>query len=78
MYIHLSGRHYDVNHFQPQAFVSGLSLPSLSIFWDVSRRSAAAILTSPGCFYSLELRLDKLFLVFRQGFFLSAGLFTKI
>ena len=45
MYIHLPGRHYDVNPFQPQAFVSGLSLPSLSIFWAVSRRSAAAILT---------------------------------
>ena len=78
MYIHLSGRHYDVNHFQPQAFVSGLSLPSLSIFWDVSRRSAGAILTSPGGLYRLELRLDRLFLVYQQGFFLSAGLFRKI
>ena len=78
MYIHLSGRHYDVNHFQPQAFVSRRSLPSLSIFSDVSRRSAAAILTSPGCLYHLELRLDKLFLVFQQGFFLSAGLFRKL
>ena len=45
MYINLPGKH-DVNLFQPQAFVSGLSLPSLSIFWAVSRRSAAAISTS--------------------------------
>ena len=41
MYIHLPGRHYDVNLFHPQAFVSEQSLPSLSIFcffWDVSGR----------------------------------------
>ena len=78
MYIHLPGRHYDVNPFQPQAFVSGLSLPSLSIFWAVSRRSAAAISTSHGCLYRLELHLDRLFLVYRQGFFLSARLFRKM
>ena len=78
MYIHLSGRHYDVNHFQLQAFVSGPSLPSLPIFWAVSRLSAAAISTSPSCLYRLELHLDRLFLVYQQGFFLSAGLFRKI
>ena len=78
MYIHLPGRHYDVNLFQPQSFVSGLSLPSLSIFWAVSRRSAAAISTSPGCLYGSELHVDSLFLVYQQGFFLSDGLFRKI
>ena len=78
MYIDLLGRHYDVNLFQPQGFVSRLSLPSLSIFWTVSRQSAAAISASPGCLYRLELHLDRLFLVYQQGFFLSAGLFKKI
>ena len=78
MYIHLPGRHYDVNLFQPQAFVSRLSLPSLSIFWAVSRQSAAAISTSLGCLYRLELHLDRLLLVYQQGVFLSAGLFRKI
>ena len=78
MYNYLPGRHYDVNLFQPQAFVSGLSLPSLSIFWAVSRRSAAAISTSPGFLYCLELHLDRLLLVYRQGFFLSARLFRKM
>ena len=78
MYNYLPGRHYDVNLFHPQAFVSGLSLPSLSIFWAVSRRSAAAISTSHGCLYRLELHLDRLFLVYRQGFFLSARLFRKM
>ena len=33
MYIHLPGRHYDVNLFHPQAFVSEQSLPSLSILF---------------------------------------------
>ena len=45
MYIHLPGTHYDVNLFNPQAFVSEQSLPSLSIFryfWAVSGRYAAA------------------------------------
>ena len=32
MSIHLPGRHYDVNLFQRQAFVSGVSIPSLFIF----------------------------------------------
>ena len=48
MYIPLPGRHHGVNIFQPKAFAAGLSLPSLSIFWAASRRSEAAILTSPG------------------------------
>ena len=69
MYIHLPGRNYDVNLFQQQAFVSGLSLPILSIIWAVSRRSAVAISTSPGCLYRLELHLDRLFLVYQQGLF---------
>ena len=64
--------------FQSQAFVSGVSLPSLSIFWALSRRYAASISTLPGCLYRLELHLDKLFLVYQQGFFLPAGLFRKI
>ena len=50
MYIHLPGRHYDFNLFQPQAFVSGLSLPSLFIFWAVSRRSADAISIHPAVY----------------------------
>ena len=75
---HLPGRDYDVNLFQPQAFVSGVSLPSLSITWAVSRRYAAAISTLPGCLYRLELHLDKKFLVYQRGFFLPAGLFRKI
>ena len=65
MYINLPGRHYDFNLFQPQAFVSGLSLPSLFIFWAVSRRSAGAISTSPGCLDRLELHLDRLFLAYQ-------------
>ena len=77
MYIHLPGRHYDINLFQPQAFVPGLSLPSLSIFRVVSRRYAAAISTLHGCLCHLELHLDRLFLVYQQGFFLSPGLFRK-
>ena len=78
MYIHLPGRHYDVNLFQAQAFISDLSFPSFFIFWTVSRRSAGANSTSPSCLYRLELHLDRLFLVYQQGFFLSAGLFRKI
>ena len=78
MSIHLPGRHYDDNLFQPQAFVSGVRLPILSIFWAVSRRYAAAIPPLPGCLYRLELHLDRLFLVYQQVFFLPAGLFRKV
>ena len=55
MYIHLPGRHYDVNLFHPQAFVSEQSLPSLSIlfFWAVTRRYAAASSASLSCLYRL-------------------------
>ena len=76
MYIHLPGRHYEVNLFHPQAFVCEQSLPRFTIFcffWAVSRRYAAASSTSPGCLYRLELHLDRLFLVYQQGFVLSAG-----
>ena len=72
MYIHLPEKHYGVNLFHSQAFVSEQSLSSLSIFsflWAVSRRYAAASSTSPGCLYCLELQLDRLFLVYQQGFF---------
>ena len=79
MHINLPGKHYDANFFQPQAFVSGLSLPtSLSLFWAVFRRYPAAMSTLPDCLYRLELYLDRLFLVYQQGFFLPAGLFRKI
>ena len=38
----------------------------------------ATSLTSPNRLYRLELHLDRLFLVYQQGFFLSAGLLRKL
>ena len=81
MYIHLPGRHYDVNLFHLKSFVWVLrTKPSkfvhiLFFFWAVSRRYGAASLTSPSCLYRLELNSDRLFQVYQQGFFLSAGFF---
>ena len=80
MYIHLPVRHYDVNLFHPQAFLSeqsryfvfsGLFLDDMHLLYS----------TSPGCLYCLDLyclHLDRLFLAYQQDFFLSAGLFRKI
>ena len=84
MYIHLPGRHYDANLFHLKAFVSVLRTKSskfvhiLFFFWAVSRRYGAASSTSPTCLCRLELYLDRLFQVYQQGFFVSAGLFRKI
>ena len=60
MYIHLPGRHYDINLFHPQAFVSEQRLAGLPIFCcfsAVSRQYAAASSSSPGCLYRLEFIL---------------------
>ena len=66
--------------YKPLFQSSERNLPSLPIFffWTVSRQYGAASLTSPACLYCLELYLDRLFPVYQQGFFLSAGLFRKI
>ena len=79
MYIHLPGRHYDVNLFHPQAFLSEQSLQVCpyfvfsGMFLDDMQLLCS---TSPGCLY--RLHLDRLFLIYQQGFSLSAGLFKKI
>ena len=82
MHIHLPGKHYYVNLFHPQAFVSEQSLSNLFIFCFFSGLflgdMVAASLTSPGCLYRLELHIDSLFMVYQQGFFLSASLLRKI
>ena len=55
MYIHLPGRHYDINLFQPKAFVSGLTKPSKFVH----------IL---GCFYTIcscYFDFTRLFILFR-------------
>ena len=57
MYIHLPGRHYDVNLFHPQAFLSEQSLQVCpyfvfsGLFLDDMQ---LLCLTSPGCLYRLE------------------------
>ena len=84
MYIHLPGRHYDVNLFHRKSFVSVLrtkpfKFAHILFFWGtVSRRYGAASSTLPTCLYRLELNSDSLFQVYQQGFFLSAGLFRKV
>ena len=64
MHIHLPGRHYNVNHFDPKAFVSGsqnqvfqvcLCIPLSKKFPD---DIVAPILTTRGCSYRLELQLQ--------------------
>ena len=64
VYIHLPGKHYNVNHFDPQAFVSGsqnqvfqvcLCIPLSKKFPD---DIVAPILTTRGCSYRLELQLQ--------------------
>ena len=60
MYIHLPGRHYDVNLFHPQAFLSEQSLQVCpyfvfsGLFLDDMQLLCA---TSPGCLYGLEFIL---------------------
>ena len=79
MYIHLPGRHYDVNLFHPQAFLSEQNLQVCpyfvfsGLFLDDMQLLCS---TSPGCLY--RLHLDRLFLVYQQDFFLWAGLSRKI
>ena len=71
-FISLADITYDVNLFHPQALVS--TKPSKfctyfvfpGLFWD---DMVAARSTSLGCLYRLELHLDRLFLVYQQGFF---------
>ena len=84
MCIHPPGRHYYVNLFHQKAFCLSAQnkvfqlCPYFVFFWAVSRQYGAASLTSPTCLYHSELYLDRLFQVYQQGFFLSAGLFRKI
>ena len=79
MYIHLPVRHYDVNLFHPQAFLSEQSLQVCSyfvfsgLFLDDMQLLCP---TSPGCLY--RLHLHRLFPLYQQGFFLPTGLFRKI
>ena len=78
MYIVLPGRHYDVNLFHPQAFLSEQSLQVYQyfvfsgLFLDDMQLLCS---TSAGCLY--RLHLDRLFLVYQQGIFLLAGPFRK-
>ena len=79
MYIHLPGRHYDVNLIHPQAFLSEQSLQVCpyfvfsGLFLDDMQLLCS---TSPGCLY--RLHLHRLFPLYQQGFFLPTGLFRKI
>ena len=79
MYIYLPGRHYNVNLFHPQTFLSEQSLQVCpyfvfsGLFLDEMQLLCSR---SPGCLY--RLHLDMLFLVYQQGFFLSTGLSRKI
>ena len=71
-FISLADITYDVNLFHPQALVSTKSSKFCTyfvfpgLFWD---DMVAARSTSLGCLYRLELHLDRLFLVYQQGFF---------
>ena len=71
-FISLEDITYDVNLFYPQALVSTKSSKFCTyfvfpgLFWD---DMVAARSTSLGCLYRLELHLDRLFLVYQQGFF---------
>ena len=79
MYIHLPGTHYDVKIFHPEDFLSEQSLQFCQyfvfagLFLDDIQLLCS---TSPGCLY--RLHVDRLFLVYQQGFLLSAGSFRKI
>ena len=70
MYIHLPGRDYDVNLFHPKAFLSEQSLQVCQYFV-FSRlfldNMQLLCLASPGYLY--RLHLNRLFLVYQEGFF---------
>ena len=79
MYIYLRGRHYNVNLFHPQAFLSEQSLQVCRyfVFYGLFLDNMQLLCsTSPGCLY--RLHLDRFFLVYQQDFFVPAGLFRKI
>ena len=71
-FISLADITYDVNLFHPQALVLTKSSKFCTyfvfpgLFWD---DMVAARSTSLSCLYRLELHLDRLFLVYQQGFF---------
>ena len=85
MYVHLPGRHYNVNLFHPQAFLSEQSLQVCpyfvfsGLFLDDMQ---LLCLTSPGCLYRLEFISFTLTQVVSslpaRFFFLPTGLFRKI
>ena len=82
MHIHLPGRHYHVNFFHSQAFVSEQKVFQVCPYFVFSGLflddMVAASSASPGCFYRLVLHWDRLFLIYQQGFFRLAGHFRKI
>ena len=57
MYIHLPGRHYNVNLFHPQAFLSEQSLQVCPdfFFWAVSRRNTAGMFDFTWLFISFRV-----------------------
>ena len=59
MHIHLPGRHYHVNFFHSQAFVSEQKVFQVCPYFVFSGLflddMVAASSASPGCFYRLEL-----------------------
>ena len=85
MYIHLTGRHYNVSLFHPLAFLSEQSLQVCpyfvfsGLFLDDMQ---LLCLTSPGCLYRLEFISFTLTQVVSslpaRFFFLPTGLFRKI
>ena len=85
MYVHLPCRHYNVNLFHPQAFLSEQSLQVCpyfvfsGLFLDDMQ---LLCLTSPGCLYRLEFISFTLTQVVSslpaRFFFLPTGLFRKI
>ena len=80
MYIHLPGRHYDVNLFHPQAFLSEQSLQVCQyfiFFWAVSRQYAVAMFGFTRLFISFTVKQVASGLPGRV-FFLSGGPFRKI
>ena len=59
MYIHLPGRHYNVNLLHPQALLrtKSSSLSIFCFFWAVSRRYAAAMFDFTRLFISFGVYL---------------------
>ena len=78
MYIHLAGRHYDVNLILPQASLSEQSLQVCPyfVFSGLFLEDMHLLCsTSPGCLYRLD---SGCFCSTSKVFFLSAGPFRKI